>query len=307
MSVPVLPDTIFMPIPAAEEWESSALIGNELNLIPRSWQKSYNCQMCGACDVSCKYAMDMEVLEPLYEMRIDFQEKSGNGPAILKKAAANLSQHGQMVPAPKNRTNTWFKNLDVKDYGDWEAEAGYKTGIIYHAGCRVSGDPEMWKIAQSNVKLLQKAGIDVGIARESEPCCGGRAYSMGFKKDFLAQAKANMEKFRKAGVKTLVTGCAECYQAFKVLYDKYDLKGDLEVFHTSEYFARLIQAGKLKPSKKINLKMTYHDPPSGETGGTLIHWKGSYPGHILIYDPPMNSGEAPAVFTNFLNVQRVFD
>jgi len=24
----------------------------------------YNCQMCGACDISCKYAMDMEVLEP---------------------------------------------------------------------------------------------------------------------------------------------------------------------------------------------------------------------------------------------------
>jgi len=30
----------------------------------------YNCQMCGACDVSCKYAMDMEVIDPINEFRI---------------------------------------------------------------------------------------------------------------------------------------------------------------------------------------------------------------------------------------------
>ena len=40
-----------------------------------------------------------------------------------------------------------------------------------------------------------------------------------------------MAMIKKAGVKTLVTGCADGYQAFKVLYDKFDLKGDLEVLH----------------------------------------------------------------------------
>ena len=47
-----------------------------------------------------------------------------------------------------------------------------------------------------------------------------------------------------------MTGCADCYQAFKVLYDKFDLKGDLEVLHITEYFARLIKDGKLKLTKK---------------------------------------------------------
>jgi len=31
----------------------------------------YNCQMCGACDVSCKYAMDMDVQEALYRFPVD--------------------------------------------------------------------------------------------------------------------------------------------------------------------------------------------------------------------------------------------
>ena len=73
----------------------------------------------------------------------------------------------------------------------------------------------------------------------------------------------------------LVTGCADCYYAFKVLYDKFDLKGKLEVLHTTEYFDRLIKEGKLKPTRKVAVKVTYHDPCHlGRLGEPYIHWKG---------------------------------
>ena len=48
---------------------------NGFNYTPWYLSSIYNCQMCGACDVSCKYGMDMEVLRPVQEMRI----KSGRG------------------------------------------------------------------------------------------------------------------------------------------------------------------------------------------------------------------------------------
>jgi Fe-S oxidoreductase len=85
----------------------------------------------------------------------------------------------------------------------------------------------------------------------------------------------------------LVTGCAHCYQAFKVLYDRFGLKGDLEVLHTTEYFARLIKEGKLKPSKAVDLAATYHDPCRlGRLGEPWIHWKGTkVPGHRFVFDP----------------------
>jgi Fe-S oxidoreductase len=135
---------------------------------------------------------------------------------------------------------------------------------------------------------LQQAGIQAGIAGENEVCCGGRAYQMGFKEDFLNLARRNAGLFKNSGAKTLVTGCADCYYAFKVLYHKFGLKGDLEVLHTSEYLDRLIKEGKLKPARPVSIKVTYHDPCHlGRLGEPYIPWQGKpVPGHIRVFDPP---------------------
>jgi Fe-S oxidoreductase len=111
---------------------------------------------------------------------------------------------------------------------------------------------------------------------------------MGYKSDFLDQALKNIDMLEKSGVKTLVTGCADCYHAFKVLYDRFEIKDDLEVLHTTEYLDRLIKQGQLKPVKKIALKVTYHDPCRlGRLGEPWIHWQGKeIPGPIRLFDPP---------------------
>ncbi|HSW58939.1 MAG TPA: (Fe-S)-binding protein, partial [Dehalococcoidales bacterium] len=114
------------------------------------------------------------------------------------------------------------------------------------------------------------------------------AYQMGYKSDFWKQAEANMTAFRQSGAKTLVTGCAECYFAFKVLYDKFNFKGDLEVVHISEYAARLIKEGKLKPVNRVEKTVTYHDPCHlGRQGEPYIHWSGrEVLGDVRMFDPP---------------------
>jgi len=110
---------------------------------------------------------------------------------------------------------------------------------------------------------------------------------MGYKADFLKQAEKTMAMIKKSGAKTLVTACADGYSAFKVLYDKFDLKGDLEVLHITEYLDRLIKEGKLKPKKKVDIAVTYHDPCYlGRLGEPYIHWQGKeIPGHIRIFEP----------------------
>ncbi|OGO31164.1 MAG: hypothetical protein A2Z29_03275 [Chloroflexi bacterium RBG_16_56_11] len=257
-----------------------ALLEKKIDYSDKLLEVVYNCQMCGACDTSCKYAMDMEVLDPINEIRIT-GVAGGHTLPVLDKIIASLRQTGTMVPGSRAKRGDWAEGLDVKDFTKQKSE------VIYHAGCRTAYSRDMWPAARASIKLMQKAGIEAGIAPE-ETCCGGRAYQMGYRDDAIDQAKRNMDAIKKAGAKTLVTGCAECYHAFKVLYDKFGVRGDLEVLHTSEYFDQLIRAGRLKPEKKVDLYVTYHDPCHlGRQGEPYIRWQGKRrPGQVILFDPP---------------------
>jgi Fe-S oxidoreductase len=244
-----------------------AILENRLEYTDKLLDVVYNCMTCGGCDISCKYAMDMEVLQPILETRIRCVENGHTLPA-LDRIISGLRTQGHMVPGTKIKRGDWLEGKEVKDYTSEKCE------VIYHAGCRTCFNKDMWKVAQNTVELLQKAGVDIGVAGDNESCCGGRAHEMGYKEDAVRQAEKNMAVYKKAGVKTLVTGCADCYHAFKILYDEFGLKGDLEVLHTTEYFARLIGEGKLKPDKTVNMTVTYHDPCHlGRLGEPYIHWE----------------------------------
>ncbi len=258
-----------------------ALLENKLEYTDKLLEVIYDCQMCGACDISCKYAMDMEVLEPIIALRADCVGKGHTLPA-LDQMANGLRKAGRMVQSPAWTNENWFDGLNLKD------STSEKTEVVFHAGCRTATDPGLWKNARAAVRLMQKAGVDAGAAGLKEICCGGRAFHLGYQADFLQNAARYMQQINESGAKLLVTGCAECYQAFNVLYDRFKLKGGLEVLHTTQYFARLIGQSKLKPHRPLDIEITYHDPCYlGRLGEPYIHWEGRRrPGQMILFDPP---------------------
>ena len=90
-----------------------AMLDKRLEYSPKMLEVIYNCQMCGACDISCKYAMDMEVLEPLNEFRIKCVEDGQTLP-ILNGLITSLQKQGTMVPGAKARRGEWAKDMQVK-------------------------------------------------------------------------------------------------------------------------------------------------------------------------------------------------
>ncbi|MBN2240757.1 MAG: (Fe-S)-binding protein [Dehalococcoidales bacterium] len=258
----------------------SSMLKNGFNYTDKLIDIVYNCQMCGACGVSCNYAMDMEILEPIHEFRMKTIE-DGHTNAALEKVVAAMEKTGSTVPVAGKR-GEWAQGLGVKD------ATKEKVEVLLHVGCLVSYDKEMQKLAKATVKILQKAGIDFGIAGDAETCCGGRAYQMGYKDAFLAQAKKAMEVVKNSGAKTIVTICADGYQAFKVLYDRYGLIGDVKVLHITECIDQLIKDGKLKLENKVPMAVTYHDPCRlGRLGEAWEHWEGKkIPGDRFVFDPP---------------------
>jgi Fe-S oxidoreductase len=244
----------------------------------------YQCQACGGCDISCKYGRDMEVLEPIYELRIKCVENGQLMPQFMV-LIEGLRKEDNMMQQLKNDRGRWSEGLAIKNI------TREKASVYFHAGCRYSYDKELWKSVRTAIHLLQKAGVDVGIAGNDEACCGCRAYEIGYAGETQKFAEHNMEMLQQSEAKTIVTSCADCYYGFKVLYQKLGQGNQkIKVLHITEYLAQLINEGKLKLKKEIPMTVTYHDPCHlGRLGEPYICWQGKeikVRGQMIVHDPP---------------------
>lgn len=243
----------------------------------------YRCQMCGACDVSCKCTKDMEPYAIAQELRIRAVEDGELLPAHML-LIDGLKKEDNMMGGKKADRGNWAEGLDIKNITETHAQ------VYFHAGCRYSFDESLWPHIQAAASLMKKAGVDFGIGGSEENCCGGRAYELGYLGEFTKYAENNLDMLKTAGIKTVVTVCAEGYHAFKVLYPKLAGGGDLEVFHITEYLDRLIKAGRLTLSRRVPMTVTYHDPCHlGRLGEPWVPWEGEEKtvfNQMYIYDPP---------------------
>jgi len=110
------------------------------------------------------------------------------------------------------------------------------------------------------VKLLKAAGVDIGIMGAEESCCGGRAYEIGYDGEFTKYAEHFIETFNSLGAGKVVTSCSDGYSTFRKLYPKVNIGMKFDTQHIVEYLDELIKDKKLKFTKKVPLKVTYHDP-----------------------------------------------
>ena len=112
---------------------------------------------------------------------------------------------------------------------------------------------------------------------------------MGVDRNLHKSADDNLEAWKKAGVKTVITPCADCYFAFKRLYTKH-AGSTIKVVHMVECLDQMVADGQLKFTKPVPMKVTYHDPCHlGRQGEDYVPWNGKEKkifGQAVCYDPP---------------------
>ena len=237
----------------------------------------YRCDTCGGCDVQCKRVQDMEPLRVMLEIRSKLVGDGQLLPAHIP-VIEGLRKEDNMMQRLKVERGKWAEGLKVKDLTKEKAE------VCFHAGRQLSYDKELWKVARGAISLLTNAGVDVRIMGKDETCCGGRPYDMGYQGELTKYAEHNRDAWTTAGVKAVVTACSDCYQAMKFVYPELgiDLKG-IEVLHITEYLERLIKEGKIKLTKEVPMRVTYHDPCHlGRRANVYV------PGEPImgVYEPP---------------------
>jgi len=193
----------------------------------------------------------------------------------------SLRKEDNTVFKSKAQRGRWTEGLDIKTLGTKRAE------VLFHAGCYLSYDDELQRMARAAVNLLRNAGVDLGVMGEEEGCCGTRAYTMGYREEFTKSAQRRIEAWTQAGVKRVVTSCSYCYYGFKRLYPKAGSR--VEVLHTVELIDRLIKEGKLRLTRRVPMIVTYHDPCHlGRQGEPYVPWNGvekKIRNQIVIYEP----------------------
>ena len=107
------------------------------------------------------------------------------------------------------------------------------------------------------INILKKVDADFGILGAETSCCGESVRKAGSESLFQSLAQSNINVFNETGVTSIITASPHCFHTFKTEYA--DLGGKFEVVHYTQYLAELIKDGKLKFTKELKKKITYHD------------------------------------------------
>ena len=269
-----------------------AELNGELEFTPKLMDALYKCTLCGACDSRCKRNLDIEVLQVIENLRIRCVER-GQGPMPEHRAMADkIRQTKNEYGEPHGDRLKWLGEV---------IKPARKADMVYFVGCNSAyQQPEL---ARATARILAHTGAQFMLL-DDEWCAGNYVLATGQVDLAKELAEHNVEAIQRSGAKTVITSSAECYKSLKVDFPRLMGKSTEDMpyttLHITEYLDRLMQEGKLKFKKSVNMKVTYHDPCNlGRLSEPWQEWVPNYVrvipigkvwrrGDRGIYNPPRN-------------------
>ena len=221
------------------------LVGDE---IPQ--EILWSCTTCGACVKECPVLI--EHVDSIVDMRRHLVIE-GQMDGMLQDALANLGRYGNSFGQSDRMRAKWTQPIqpNIKDARREAVE------YCWFVGDYASYSTSLTEITQLTASVFQKIGLDYGILYDGERNAGNDVRRVGEEGLFEMLAEKNMAVLNKSTFQTIITTDPHSYNALK---NEYTGNGKHPVLHYSELLDQLITSGKLKFSKKLGYKVTYHDP-----------------------------------------------
>jgi Fe-S oxidoreductase/nitrate reductase gamma subunit len=212
------------------------------------------CTTCNACVEVCPVMIrHVDLIVDARRFLAAEGRLAGSAANLLRQLQSTESAWG----AQASEREAWMDGHDVPLVRDLVSR-GEKFDVLLWVGCAGVSDRNAMGVNRAFVGLLKKAGVRFACLGKEERCTGDPARRIG--DEFLYQqfAESNIQTFEQYGVRTIVTACPHCFNTIRNEYPQF--QGHYEVYHTSQFLAKLIEEGKLRAPHPAKGSVTLHDP-----------------------------------------------
>ncbi len=211
----------------------------------------WSCTTCYACVQICPVGNEpmMDILA--LRRRMVFGAEM---PHELAEVLRCLDEQGNSFGESARKRARWTKELDIEIKDAAKEPVEYLWFVGDFAAFNETSRDASRKLA----RVLEAAGVDFGILGRAEKSAGNDVRRVGEEGLFEVLAEDNIKTLAECDFKKIITTDPHTYNTLK---NEYPAKGgEYLVEHYTTVLLELISSGSIQLRKKVNARVTYHDP-----------------------------------------------
>lgn len=208
------------------------------------------CTQCNSCTLFCPKKLSCaDSIVNDHSLLVE----TGDIPRTVKDVLESVYKYHNPMGTSQAKRMDWAKDLNVQTY-----PTTTKADILFFVCCSNVYDQRNQETARSMAQIFTKMGLTFATLGAEEWCCGDHMLRLGERGLFEELAEHNISMFKQFNAQKIVTLSPHCYNTFR--NDKPYADAKLNVQHYTQFLADALEQGKLKPSRPLRKKITYHDP-----------------------------------------------
>ena len=214
----------------------------------------WSCMQCMACVEICP--VGIEHVPIINQMRRGLVER-GEMDSQLQSTLETIYTSGNSFGESKRKRARWAKELEfeIKDARKEPVE------YLWYVGDYASFDPRNQKVTQALARILVHAGVDFGILYDAERTAGNDVRRAGEEGLYTSLAEENIAAIEKCDFQQILSSDPHSFNTLRNEYPELGASWTADdVLHHSQLLERLLENATIVPSKRLDYRVTYHDP-----------------------------------------------